>query len=114
VEGGDVSNHLHSIGHVHGCALVALFLAALQKWSDRIFAALHKKDEDHKEEDAFIIPTRCLKISENKKKQKSKKEVVEGANGVRALDPSWLSVTKHHALRKVPVFCNTPCAFHPA
>jgi hypothetical protein len=31
--------------------------------------ALHKKDEDHKEEDAFIIQNRCHKNSENKKKQ---------------------------------------------
>jgi hypothetical protein len=35
-----------------------------------VFAALHKKDaEDNKEEDAFIIQTRCHKNSEKKKKQ---------------------------------------------
>jgi hypothetical protein len=33
-----------------------------------VTAASHEKDEDHREEDAFVIQTRCQKNLEKKKK----------------------------------------------
>jgi hypothetical protein len=84
------------------CAAVALFVLN-DKSGQAVFAALYKKyEEDHREEDAFIIQTRCHKNS--KKCDRTRRR----GKWRQSLDPAWLSLTQRHTL------CKAHCTLKPA